>query len=49
LARVAGYVLDVTSATNRVNYVEWAHIDGWSEAAISYNAEIESAEGDPFM
>lgn len=36
-----GYVLNVASYKNGIGYGPWTHIDGWSEAVISYIIEHE--------
>lgn len=36
-----GYVINVASNRNGVGYYKWLHIDGWSEAVISYIQEYE--------
>jgi 60 kDa SS-A/Ro ribonucleoprotein len=38
-----GYMVNVASAKNGVGYVEWTHIDGWSESVIEYFRELERA------
>jgi 60 kDa SS-A/Ro ribonucleoprotein len=40
-SRGLGYVVNVASAKNGVDYGAWAHIDGWSEAIVEY---IRAAE-----
>jgi hypothetical protein len=42
--RGKGYMINVASARNGVGYGAWAHIDGWSEAAIEYIRELEQSE-----
>jgi 60 kDa SS-A/Ro ribonucleoprotein len=36
-----GYVINVASNKNGVGYGPWAHIDGWSEAAVDYIRALE--------
>ncbi len=36
-----GYMVNVASAKNGVGYGAWTKIDGWSEAVVSYIAELE--------
>ena len=36
-----GYLLNVASDENGVGYGKWIHIDGWSDAVLSYIAELE--------
>jgi 60 kDa SS-A/Ro ribonucleoprotein len=36
-----GYMINVASARNGVGYGSWVHIDGFSEAVISYIRELE--------
>lgn len=38
-----GYVINVASAQNGIGYGAWVHLDGWSEAIVSYLAEFESS------
>jgi 60 kDa SS-A/Ro ribonucleoprotein len=38
-----GYMVNVASAKNGVGYGAWLHVDGWSEAIISYIAAYEEA------
>ncbi len=42
--RGKGYVINVASARNGVGYGPWVHIDGFSEAVITYIRELESIE-----
>jgi hypothetical protein len=42
--RGKGYVINVASARNGVGYGPWIHIDGFSEAVITYIRELESIE-----
>ena len=37
-----GYVVNVAPYENGIGYGEWTHIDGWSEAVLSYVAAAES-------
>ena len=37
-----GYVINVAPYRNGIGYGPWTHIDGWSEAVISYIREAES-------
>ena len=37
-----GYVVNVAPYENGIGYGEWVHIDGWSEAVLSYVAAAES-------
>lgn len=39
-----GYIVNVASYQNGVGYGAWTHIDGWSEAILSYIATAESPE-----
>lgn len=39
------YMINVASYKNGVGYGKWRHIDGWSEAIVSYIIETEKAEG----
>jgi 60 kDa SS-A/Ro ribonucleoprotein len=39
-----GYVVNVASYQNGVGYGQWTHIDGWSEAVLSYIRELERAD-----
>lgn len=36
-----GYFVNVASAKNGIGYGAWNHIDGWSEAIISYIRQVE--------
>jgi len=38
-----GYMINVASYKNGVGYGKWTHIDGWSESAVDYVREVESA------
>ena len=38
-----GYIVNVASMQNGVGYGPWTHIDGWSEAVISYIREFEKS------
>ena len=38
-----GYVVNVAPYENGIGYGEWTHIDGWSEAVLSYVAAAENA------
>ena len=38
-----GYMINVASYKNGVGYGKWTHIDGWSESAVEYVREVESA------
>lgn len=38
-----GYVVNVAQYKNGIGYGKWTHIDGWSEAIVSY---IQAAEGE---
>ena len=40
-----GYVINVASARNGVGYGKWVHIDGFSEAVLSYIREAEGLTG----
>ncbi|HEY0651305.1 MAG TPA: hypothetical protein VGD44_25675, partial [Phenylobacterium sp.] len=40
-----GYVINVASARNGVGYGKWVHIDGFSEAVLSYIREAEGLNG----
>lgn len=40
-----GYVINVASARNGVGYGPWVHIDGFSEAVLSYIREAEGLVG----
>ncbi len=40
--RGKGYVINVASNKNGVGYGAWTHIDGWSEAVISYIQAFEN-------
>jgi hypothetical protein len=42
--RGKGYVINVASARNGVGYGPWVHIDGFSEAVITYIRELERNE-----
>jgi 60 kDa SS-A/Ro ribonucleoprotein len=42
--RGKGYVINIASARNGVGYGPWVHIDGFSEAVITYIRELESIE-----
>lgn len=37
-----GYVVNVAPYENGIGYGEWTHVDGWSEAVLSYVAAAES-------
>jgi hypothetical protein len=39
-----GYMLNVASAQNGVGYGAWTHIDGFSEAVVTYIQELERAQ-----
>lgn len=39
-----GYVVNVATYKNGVGYGPWTHIDGWSEAIVSYIAATERGE-----
>ncbi len=39
--RGRGYIINVASARNGVGYEPWVHIDGFSEAVVSYIQELE--------
>jgi 60 kDa SS-A/Ro ribonucleoprotein len=39
-----GYMINVASAKPGIGYHPWCHIDGWSDAVISYVREYERAE-----
>jgi 60 kDa SS-A/Ro ribonucleoprotein len=41
-----GYMINVASARNGVGYGAWAHIDGWSEAAIEYIRKLERSKAE---
>lgn len=38
-----GYLINVASAKNGVGYGRWTHIDGFSEAVLTFIAEHEHA------
>ena len=40
--RGTGYVINVASCQNGIGYGPWIHIDGWSEAIVSYIKTLES-------
>lgn len=40
-----GYVINVASARNGVGYGKWVHIDGFSEAVLTYIREAEGLNG----
>jgi 60 kDa SS-A/Ro ribonucleoprotein len=40
-----GYVINVAGYKNGIGYGPWVHIDGWSEAILSYIRVYESTEG----
>lgn len=42
-----GYMINVASYRNGVGYGPWLHIDGWSEAVLSYIQEYEKMTMDP--
>jgi hypothetical protein len=42
--RGKGYVINIASARNGVGYGPWVHIDGFSEAVITYIRELECSE-----
>jgi hypothetical protein len=45
---VGNYLLNVASARNGIGYGKWTHIDGFSEAALSYICQAErSGEREP--
>lgn len=37
-------MINMASNRNGVGYGEWTHIDGWSEAALDYLAELETGQ-----
>ena len=37
-----GYVINVASYQNGIGYGKWTHIDGWSDAILTYVKEFES-------
>ena len=39
-----GYFINVASAANGIGYGPWTHLDGFSEAVVSYILEIEKLE-----
>ncbi len=39
-----GYVINIATYEKGIGYDEWIHINGWSEAVISYITELEKAE-----
>ena len=39
-----GYVINIATYEKGIGYDEWIHINGWSEAVISYITEFEKAE-----
>ena len=41
------YLINVASFKNGIGYGEWTHIDGWSEAAITYIATLEAGTNAP--
>jgi 60 kDa SS-A/Ro ribonucleoprotein len=36
-----GYLINVASNKNGVDYGAWTHIDGWSEAVVEYIRSLE--------
>jgi Mg-chelatase subunit ChlD len=42
--RWTGYMINLASNRNGVGYGSWKHIDGWSEAVITYIQELERLE-----
>jgi len=42
--RGRGYVINVASNRNGVEYGAWMHVDGWSEAVVDFIAELESTD-----
>jgi len=36
-----GYIINIASYRNGIGYKKWIHIDGWSEAVVSYIQEYE--------
>lgn len=40
---VRGYVINVAAYRNGIGYGPWTHIDGWSEAVVTYMQEVERA------
>ena len=41
-----GYVINVASYQNGINYRDYVHIDGWSEAVVDYITAYEHAFGE---
>ncbi|MBR0518450.1 TROVE domain-containing protein [bacterium] len=39
-----GYIINIANYEKGIGYDEWIHINGWSEAVISYITELEKAE-----
>ena len=39
-----GYIINIATYEKGIGYDEWIHINGWSEAVISYITELEKAE-----
>ena len=37
-----GYVINVAPYEHGIGYGAWTHVDGWSEAALSYISAAES-------
>lgn len=44
-----GYFINVASYQNGIGYGDWTHIDGFSEAVLSYIRESEVQEGQPWL
>ena len=41
-----GYIINIANYEKGIGYDEWIHINGWSEAVISYITELEKAEAE---
>ena len=39
-----GYVINVASNRNGVEYGQWMHVDGWSEGVVEFIAELERSD-----
>ena len=39
-----GYIINIATYEKGIGYDEWVHINGWSEAVISYITELEKFE-----
>jgi 60 kDa SS-A/Ro ribonucleoprotein len=40
-----GYIVNVASNRNGINYRDYVHVDGWSEAVVDYIRAFEQTEG----